>query len=403
MRIRTDASERAIEPAINWIGGIIGALVDKRIAGFEQHEKRNPLLATYYEDNYALEFALVKARHYRKKTGRLPKGSQFDPLYGFVIAAQRIHSALPNSTKPAFEGRVRDIVRGNSGARPLAFEVGIATHLMQQWDVEFADMNGAARYDFLARRSSVEIEIECKTTSGDTGRKIHRQTVNRFADMIVPSIAPLADRPGCHLLHVRIPDRLNPSDQELKRVATQTADAILGKATASSSVSVNYRLGEIDSWPDPSTDLQAWEFFRNLIGASNPHLLFYVRPGMSIVILAIESEKPDKVIDAIVKQAKEAADQCSGTRPALITIYLADPIEHQQLKSLLATSNGLHRIAHEIFKSGERNHVDSIVYTVPQTMNYQPGYRRSSGDVLVLFNPTPKFECPEARTIFQAQ
>jgi hypothetical protein len=59
------------------------------------------------------------------------------------------------------------------------------------------DYSGAARFDLLARQGAVEIEVECKTTSGDTGRKIHRQEVNRLADLLLPITEQLADTTGC--------------------------------------------------------------------------------------------------------------------------------------------------------------------------------------------------------------
>ena len=67
MRISTDARTTDIQPAINWIGGLMGGALDKRVAAFEQQERSNPLLA--------------------------------DQLYGFLIPAQRIHAALPASAK----------------------------------------------------------------------------------------------------------------------------------------------------------------------------------------------------------------------------------------------------------------------------------------------------------------
>jgi hypothetical protein len=82
MRISTDVRERDIEPAVNWISGLIGAAVDKRVLAFEQIEHKNPLLITsHFRDNFPLECALGKARKYKKKTGRLPKGNEFDLLY----------------------------------------------------------------------------------------------------------------------------------------------------------------------------------------------------------------------------------------------------------------------------------------------------------------------------------
>jgi hypothetical protein len=79
MRISTEALPQHIEPAVNWISGLIGAALDKRVAGFEQQERNNPLLALHFRANFPLEFALAKARKYCRSTGRLPKGDEYAP------------------------------------------------------------------------------------------------------------------------------------------------------------------------------------------------------------------------------------------------------------------------------------------------------------------------------------
>jgi len=159
MRISTEALPKHIEPALDWIGGLIGAALDKRVTAFEHQERANPLLASHFRENYALEFALAKARKYRRSTGRLPKGDEYHYLYSFLLSAQRIHEALPHNVRNPFEGRLRDAVNGANGARPFAYEIAIATHLMQKgWDVEFVDYAGTGRFDLLARQDAVEVE-----------------------------------------------------------------------------------------------------------------------------------------------------------------------------------------------------------------------------------------------------
>ena len=70
MRISVDANARHIKPAMDWIGGLIGAAVDKRVAAFKKQKQNNPLLATHFQDNFALDFALANARKYRKNRRR---------------------------------------------------------------------------------------------------------------------------------------------------------------------------------------------------------------------------------------------------------------------------------------------------------------------------------------------
>jgi hypothetical protein len=405
VRIDTDAFPKDFEPAVNWVSDIIGAAVDKRVAGFEARERKNPLLTGHFREHFALEFALARARKRRKTTGHLPTGDEYVFLYGFLVPAHRIHAALPQEVRTAFEGRLRNAVTGAHGFRPFAYEISIATHLMHKgWDVDFTDYSGAARFDLLARKGGVEIEVECKSTSGDTGRKIHRQEVNRLADLLLPTTEQLIDTRGCHRILVTLPDRLGKSDQELSAIASIVASAAQQKNTASNDLArVEYVFDDLASLPDPGRDPEAKSFFEQRFGIRNAHLLFHSRPNDAVVAVMIRSDKADTVVNAIADAAKEAADQCSGTRPALIALHLIDEISRPELQAMLTTPNGLHAVAHAVFKGGKRQHVDSIAFTVPQSIRAGgPGIKRLSGDLLVLNNPQPLFRGDEVHSVFRA-
>jgi hypothetical protein len=295
-------------------------------------------------------------------------------------------------------------VNGTNGARPFAYEISIATHLMQKgWDVQFIDYSGAARFDLLASQKGVEIEVECKTTSGDTGRKIHRQEVNRLADLLLPITRQLADEAGCHRILITIPDRLERSTQTLTNIASLVISAVQQKASASSDLAqVDCTFDGLNRWPEPN-DPDLLPFFERQFGVQNANLMFHGRPNFSVVAVMIRSAKADSVVDTISGQAKEAADQCSGTRPALIALHLIDEINRSDLQTMLNTSNGLHAITHAVFKKGKRQHVDSIAFTVPQvTRTDGSGAKWLSGNLVMLNNPQPLYPCDEARAIFRS-
>jgi hypothetical protein len=346
MRISIEAREADIGPAVDWISGFIGVAVDKRVSTIEQQQRKNLLLTQHFSINHDLEFALANVRRYRKNTGRLPKDDEYAPLYGFLIAAHRIHQQLPAAIRTPFEGRLRNAVDSVYGFRPFAYEINIAAHFMQKgWDVDFVDYSGAGRFDFLARQAGVEIEIECKSTSGDTGRKIHRQEANRLCDLLLPSAKNLADAKGCHLLRITVPGRLGKTDKELQGIATATATVAAQRASTSCDFAqVDYIYEDLASWPAPDRDPSARDFFEKKFGVQNKSLFFVGQEGFSVVAVMIASAKLDDVVEAFADEAKKAADQCSGTRPALIAMHLVDPIEREDLQTMLKTSNGLHAI-----------------------------------------------------------
>jgi hypothetical protein len=405
MRISTEARPADIKPAVNWISGLIGADVDKRIAAFERQERANPLLTAHFRETFGLEFALAKARKFRKTRGRLPKDDEYHALYSFLVPAHRIHAALPPNAKKPFEGRLRDAVNGMYGARPFAYEISIATHLMHKgWDVEFVDYSGAARFDLMARLGTAEIEVECKTTSGDTGRKIHRQEANRLSESLLPITQKLADIDGCHRILVTIPDRLGKSNAELANITSVVAAAVEQKvSTSNDRARADYVFEGLISWPEPGLDPEgARSFFEKRFGVPNANLMFNGRAGFSIVAVMIASSKADSVEDTIAEEAKKAAAQCSGTRPALITLHLIDEVSQSDLQDMLRTSNGIHRITHAVLKDGKRPYVDTVAFTFPQsTLSDGRGAKWLSGNLLTLYNPQPLFPCPEIRTIFR--
>jgi hypothetical protein len=108
-------------------------------------------------------------------------------------------------------------------------------------------------------------------------------------------------------------------------------------------------------------------------------------------------------VDAISDEAKGAAKQCSGTRPALVALHLIDPISPSDLQAMLTTPNGLHEITHAVFKSMNRLHVDTVAFTVPQVPRPDGrGAKWLSGNMIALYNPQPQFPCTEIRSIFRA-
>jgi hypothetical protein len=138
-------------------------------------------------------------------------------------------------------------------------EISKATHLMRKgWDLEFADYSGIARFDFLARQGSTEIEVEYKATSGDTGRKIHRQEVSRLADLILPTSEQLIDAPGCHCILITVPHWLGKSANDLSLIASTVVAAVQKTSPESNDlVRVEYTLDNVQQWPNPLRDAGA--------------------------------------------------------------------------------------------------------------------------------------------------
>src|SRR5205807_1108585 len=114
-----------------------------------------------------------------------------------------------------------------SGLGPLAAELRTAAHLMGHgFDIEFTDLAGRERYDFLASKDALEIEIDCKAPSGDVGRKIHGQRFRMFANDVLPILKEISQTPGGHVIHVVIPNNLHGDRAFERDLAEQVANLV---------------------------------------------------------------------------------------------------------------------------------------------------------------------------------
>jgi hypothetical protein len=127
-----------------------------------------------------------------------------------------------------------------------------------------------------------------------------------------------------------------------------------------------------------------------------------MRRGYAIVAASITSRKPDKVVAALSSDAVRAAKQCSGTRPAIVTMQLVDLVDREDLNEMRYPSNGLHKIAYAVFKNETRAHVDSIMFSTPQRLTPVSNYaHRMSAPVLVLNNDKAKYSTDAVRSVFR--
>jgi hypothetical protein len=212
MKISYNLFEFEIPSALYWFGHEVGSRLQKRVKGFEQQEHQNPLLGRYYRENYPLEFALIRAWSQLIKTLTFPKADEYNHAYAFAATTKRVYEALPQKAARRFVKRLNGATKDEYGFRPLAFELGIFTHLVRRgYDVTAIELMEIGRFDWLAAGNGIKFEIECKTTSANTGRKIHRRELNRLAHYLLPITKKLVEEGGFHLVRLVLPDRLELS------------------------------------------------------------------------------------------------------------------------------------------------------------------------------------------------
>lgn len=405
MQIDTNLYERDVPEVMSWLGAQIGAGLKKRVENLKRQERENPLFAWYSRQAFALEFALEEARSIRRKRTHFPQSEPFATAYGIAAAMKRIHAGLNSFGREQFIGRLRGAMKEPSGLRPIAYEVLILTHLTRKgFDVECNDLEKGGGYDFLATRSGESIEVECKTTARDAGRKIHMSEVATLGGRLWPVARPLLESGGLHIVLIELQDRLSAREEDLEGIADLFARAIADKGHAESGATVDYKIVDTPPSESPGTlEDKLRSVFLSSFGRQASSIVFYGRPEGSALAVGVTSKGADKVVDTLADQAKQAAKQCTGDRPAVIAMQMTE-ISRAQLTDLVKGPSGLHKIVHEVLRSEGRRHVDSIAFTVPPNLRRSSliGVTEISGLAGIIHNPTPMHPSDTARQLFAA-
>jgi hypothetical protein len=368
--------------------------LSKRFGWLVQQKRDNPLVGQYLSERFSLELALEQIFRHRQVTGRLP-GLPLQyadhSLYGaYALAAMvaRIHHRLSDRGQTRLAGMLQDGLKSDNGLAPLAFEMAIASHLLARaFDIECVDLEGTGRFDFLAARAGVELEVECKNVTGDLGRQIHRRRLYQLSGHIHRHLRAGADRGGGHLLEVVVPTRLHGETSTMLSIAHAVATSISTAAPyANDCCSVGYSAFDIHGTPaeaDPASfdEQKARVFVEQRFQIENPHAFFLFRPGRGVVVLVLSSAKKDVVLGGLHRQLSTGAEQFTGTRPAALCVRLSDVFEHD-LTTLAESAevSGIQRLTNYLLQTPKRAHLHTLAYAAPGKIVAQE--RKIGGDTL---------------------
>jgi hypothetical protein len=374
-----------------------------------EQEKANPFLADYFDNQFRIERSFEVTYDYYLSRHKAP---QLDPLgyelFSFLALLVGVHARLPAEGQARLAGSVRHALGDIAGLVPVEVELRVAAHLMQNgFDVEFTDLEGRERFDLLATKPGLEIEIDCKSVSGDIGRSIHARRFREFAGSVFPMIQKLPRKGGGSLVHITIPENLPADTQELAaKTKSAIGDALArGTPIELSKARGKIRISAFDLTQSPfrqqsavsESDLSVF-LTKTLLLPENLNAVSYYVPGRGAVIMMMESEKPDRVVDGIYRQLKgSAVRQFSGKRPAVLCVRLRDINATQLARLASERTNGLAMIATRLLRADNRSHIGGISYISPSgTLSRSaPGALRDRGTAYYFPNPKNPSEAVE--------
>lgn len=379
MRFSPSLSVESIPYLLNRFLGIIGP--DpwiKRYRSLRAEMQANPLLRPYFGERHGLELRLGQILEGERKEGDLADPGDY-ALLSFVAPVVLIYDRLTDRGKKRVEGHLRDGLNvTDRGLRPFKAEIETVTHLMAKgFDVSFQDMDHGGGFDFLATRNGTEIEVECKSVSGDLGRQIHHRRMIGLSWYVWPIIQPsLASLSGGRLIRVLLPARLHGRPEVFAEIAETTRSVLRAGASVATDVcSAESREFDLAGTPFASTDPTAvtQETVQGLLdrelGHGSHHVFFGFRPGRSVIALVVESQKPDSVVGGLMRDLKTAArTQFTGERPAVLVVQFLE-LSAANLLELAShdttdptKASALQLASNLFFENPARSHIHTLVY-----------------------------------------
>jgi hypothetical protein len=355
----------------------------RRAEAFARQIQGNPFIEDYIQNRHGIERAMEGVIRYRRATGRLPNVvDKDDPelyrLFAFIAMLARVHQRLSPAAQKTLAGRVRGCLGSDDGLASVAYEMQVAAYLMQQgFEVFWHDLEDGGGFDFLAQRDELQIEVECKTFSGDIGRKIHLRRQYQLSGLVYNFLAASLESRGSMFIEVALQHRLSGADIPLVARAIEQRLKGAPSTVVDNACSVTIRSFSFDESPfvacgnPPKIDQEeVHSFVRETFEVDTWNYLMVLRPRFGVALVALRCLEPDAVIDGLYRQLKSAAEQLSGTRPGVICGQLLDVtpgdlVEIADRPRTTGKTTGLHSMMAKFFDSERRTHVHTVKLTTP--------------------------------------
>ena len=300
----------------------------RRADQLDSEQRQSPFKWKVVRDYHWLEMAISQQYNIFAGEGRL-RLEEGDPLtlsaLTFAATAVEVHAGLSPVAQRNLEGRLRDGLKAETGFAALYLELDLAPRLMDAgFDVEFVDMEEAARFDLLFHRGAFVGEVECKSLSSDAGRQIHRKDFYRFMEALAPALETQRGLHRPEVLLVTLDRRLssNTSDQGSLRTA---AGALLvdpaGRASAGDGFELERRdFNAADFGASLMSEVAFYRACQERFGA-NVHVAGgLTQTGGCLVVM--RSSRGDDTSKPMLDALRKASRQVSGERPAFIAVQM---------------------------------------------------------------------------------
>ena len=316
---------------------VVGLRWSKRIDQLDAEQRRSPYLWKIVADYHWLEIAISDCARIRgRQTGVPESNALIGAALRFVAGFVEVRDRVSDRAQKELDGRLRDGLNGDSGFPGLYLEVETALKLMAAgYDVTFADLAQSGRHDLDFSTDGFVGEVECKSISLDSGRRIRRKDFYRLVASM-ESMLTAHERDGLGVIVVTLKGRLSANEASSARLR-EAVGRVLRKGAPRMTHGRGYRVewrdyGECFDTPLPLDRRSMYSLCEEVFGR-NVHVAGALSASTCLVVM--RSEREDDTSKPWLEAMRKAATQLSGDRPGFIVVQLNDvPTEDLLLRDL---------------------------------------------------------------------
>lgn len=307
-------------------------LWSSRLSDIGQRASVASLSGRAAQQRHALELTLARLCDPKA----LARASQAERrVTAFATEAVKLADTLPAAPRQ----RLRDLIEaGLSGEATLVplFHLlrSAALHRARGFEVTFTGLAEQTPWDLVIRRDGVEAELACETVSAEEGRPLHRGDWCALVDRVNPDLQTwLAAHPGRYLLKMTLPEGISDAKglAELHRRITEMLAAERRQDSGGAAV---LKLDPLVLAGAQAAGKGLPAQLRAQFG-EEAHLAVTAAPdGGSVFVMAARAGRENEIAAAATRRMEQAAtSRLSGSRPALLSIFL-DDLERAEWRAL---------------------------------------------------------------------
>ncbi len=323
----------------------------QRVASLKQEIKGNAFLREHLVRENAMVFQLDRLREMADKYGRVPSwevnNQELYPAASFAAQVLSFMDASPRPLAEQFRRRVHGALKNPDDLRGLRLEFAAATHFLRRGlPVSWPEMTREGTFDLLVSDVGPNgLEVECKSISGDKGRKIHSRESLDFFSLLYPHLKSTTAGLSTGLsAAITVPGRLPTGFRERQALAQEVGAAIFRGHSAALSNGCAVRLSEFDvselgDIPNVKNGQNMRAAVDSATRTDNRHSLVIGTGTGGALALAIQSAADDTFMDSVFDTIKDsAARQLTGKRAGMFFAGIQG-ISGGQLQSIAGQDN----------------------------------------------------------------